>query len=90
MTPTLLHIAVGFALGLAFGTMHFGSLQWVTRLFIGGGPLWQALALQLARLAVLAVLMVGLAVLGVAALLAGMFGVIAAREIVLRRVRKAG
>ena len=90
MTPTLFHIAVGFALGLAFGYGHFASLEWVTRLFMGGGSWWRAVGLQLARLAALAVLMVGLALLGVAALLSGMFGVIAAREIVLRRVRRAG
>ena len=72
----------------AFGYVHFASLERVTRLFTGGGPLWRAIALQLARLAVLAALMVALALLGVGALLAGMFGVIAAREIVLRRVRK--
>ena len=88
MTATLTHIALGFALGLAFGTVHFASLGRVTRLFMGGGLLWRALGLQLARLAVLAALLVALALLGVAALLSGMFGVIAAREIVLARVRK--
>lgn len=88
MTGALFDIALGFTLGLAFGYVHFASLERVARMFMGDGPLWRAVGLQLARLAALAVLMVGLALLGVAALLAGMFGVIAAREIVLRRVRK--
>lgn len=90
MTVTLVHIAVGFALGLVFGYPHFASLERVTRLFMGGGPLWQAVGLQCARLAALAALMVALALLGVSALLAGMFGVTAARAIVLHRVRRAG
>lgn len=90
MTLTLFHIALGFVLGLVFGYVHFATLDRVTRLFMGGGPPWQAVGLQLARLVVLAALMVALALLGVGALLAGMFGVIAGREIVLRRVRKAG
>lgn len=88
MTAFLAHIALGFGLGLAFGTVHFATLARVTRLFMGGGPLWRAILLQLARLAGLAALMVALACLGADALVSGMFGVIAAREIVLRRVRK--
>jgi len=89
MTAALLHITLGFILGLAFGYAHFSSLERVARTFMGDGPLWRALGLQLARLAGLAVLMFGLPLLGAGALLAGMFGVLAAREIVLRRVRKA-
>lgn len=90
MSMTLLHIAIGFALGLAVGYAHFASLGRVTALFLGGGSPWWAFGLQLARLAALAALMVPLALLGAAALLAGLSGVIAAREIVLRQVRKAG
>jgi hypothetical protein len=88
MTGALLHITLGFFLGLAFGYVHFASLERVARMFMGDGPLWRAVGLQLARLAALAALMVGLTLLGAGALLAGMFGVLAAREIVLRRVRK--
>lgn len=88
MTLTLLHIAIGFALGLGFGTIHFVTLERVTRLFMTGGHLPRALGLQLVRLGLLAALMLGLVALGAEALMAGMFGVIAAREIVLRRVRK--
>ena len=89
MTPTLVDIAIGFALGLGVGSVHFASLGRVTRLFMGAGPVWQALGLQLARLAALAALLVALALIDAGALLAGLVGVIAAREIVLRRVRKA-
>lgn len=91
MTLTLLHIALGFVLGLGFGLVHFATLDRVTRLFLdpSGGGFWRAVGLQIARLAVLAALMVALSFLGVDALLSGMFGVIAAREIVLRRVRRS-
>lgn len=88
MTVALLHIALGFGFGIVFGYVHFVSLERVTQLFLGGGSLWRALGLQLARLAILAAAMVFLAILSVAALLAGMVGVVLAREIVLRRVRK--
>ncbi|WP_201455749.1 N-ATPase subunit AtpR [Tropicimonas marinistellae] len=88
MTQALVHFLLGFGLGVAAGYVHFASLKRVTRLFLVGAHLWRAVGLQLARLAALAALMVALALLGVSALLAGMIGVIVAREIVLRRVRK--
>ena len=88
MTQALVHILLGFGLGVVAGFVHFASLERVTRLFLSGVHLWRALGLQLARLAFLTALMVALALLGGGALLAGMFGVILAREIVLRRVRK--
>ncbi len=88
MTLALFHIALGFGLGIVFGYVHFASLETVTRLFLSGSSLWQSLGLQIARLAVLLALMVALALVGAGALLAGLLGVIIARECVLRRVRK--
>lgn len=90
LIETIVQIVLGFALGLAFGSVHFATLHRVTRLFLQGGAFGRAVALQLARLLLLATLMVALALIGIAAVLAGMFGVVAAREIVLRQVRKAG
>ncbi len=92
MTPLLtpyplavLALCLGFALGL----LHFASLRRVTGLYLDGGPPWRALALQLGRLALLAAGLVGLALLGALPLLAGTLGLLLARQLVLRRVRKA-
>ncbi|SDH70107.1 ATP synthase subunit I [Alloyangia pacifica] len=92
MTPLLapyplavLALCFGFALGL----LHFASLRRVTGLYIDGGPPWRALALQLGRLALLAGVLVGLALLGALPLLAGTLGLLLARQLVLRQVRKA-
>jgi len=84
------HTALGLGLGFGFGLVHFATLARVTALFMGRGTFWRAVAWQLARLALLAGLMVALALLGAAPLIAGALGVILAREIVLRRVRKEG
>lgn len=88
MTLALIHIALGFGLGVVFGYVHFTSLERVTRLFVARASLWRAAGLQIARLAALATLMVSLAILGAGVLLAGLLGVILARAIVLHRVRK--
>ena len=88
MTPVFL-AAIGLASGLVLGLIHFGTLWTVTTLHLEGARA-RAIGLQILRLVLLAVLMVVLAGFGVAALLAGMLGVILAREIVLRRARKEG
>lgn len=89
MIVALFHAALSFGLGLGFGYVHFMSLKQVTRLLLDTGPVWWVIAIQLARLAALAALMVMLAILDSGALIAGALGVLLAREMVLRRVRKA-
>lgn len=89
MTATLAYAALGLVLGLAFGYVHWITLKTVTALFLGGAR-GRAIALQLLRLALLALLMVALVAFGAPGLIAGALGVILAREIVLRRVRKEG
>ncbi|MHC9236452.1 N-ATPase subunit AtpR [Pseudooceanicola sp. 502str34] len=75
--------------GLLLGLVHFGTLRRVTELYLSGGALWRPLALQLARLAVLAAALVLCALAGALPLLAGALGLLLGRAIVLRRTREA-
>ncbi|MDD8021945.1 MAG: ATP synthase subunit I [Paracoccaceae bacterium] len=79
--------ALGFALGLVLGAVHFLSLRRVTRMYVAGGAMLPALALQLARFGVLVAGLAVLAKLGAAPLLAGALGILAARAWVMRRAR---
>ena len=88
MTMTLLSL-LGLAVGLVAGTLHFLTLRRGTALYLGGGSPARAIALQLARLALLTAVLAGLAWLGAAPLLAGALGVVAARHLVLRRGKEA-
>ena len=73
--------------GLVLGVAHFATLRKVTDLYLGGTAPGRALALQLARLAVLGGFLTVLALTGAAPLLAGVVGVLIGRAIVLRRAR---
>lgn len=80
--------------GLAAGLGYFASLRWLTRRLLErephGAPPWARLALvQLLRLAALAALLIGAAQRGAWPLLALAAGVLAARAIVVARVRAA-
>lgn len=88
MTGLFAHIALGLGVGLALGFFQFATLKHVVRLYLAGGSPLRAAALHLGRLALVAGLLVGLALIGAAALVAGAFGLILSREIVLRPVRK--
>ncbi len=88
MTAPVWISVLGFALGLGLGVVHFATLQRVTDLYLQAGSPARALALQLARLLVMAGLMVLLARQGAAPLLSGAAGLLIAREIVLRRTRR--
>jgi len=77
---------LGLAVGLAAGAAYFASLWWNTQLYLAGGRVLLALALQILRLAVLLMALAGLAVFGALALLMGAVGVLLARALVLRRV----
>lgn len=85
---TLTPLALGLLLGLATGLVHFATLRRVTALYLAGTAPARALGLQLARLALVALVLAGLARLGAGALLAGALGLMLAREAVLRRARK--
>ncbi|MCA0942029.1 ATP synthase subunit I [Salipiger pacificus] len=88
VTPYTL-AALALCLGFALGWAHFASLRRVTGLYLDGGPPWRALALQLGRLGLLAAGLLGLALLGTLPLLAGTLGLLLARQVVLRRARRA-
>lgn len=84
-----LQALLGLSLGLALGWVHFTSLHKVTRLYLSGGPIPHAIALQLLRLAAVGAGLVFLALVGAPALLAGALGLLIARGIVLRRAKRA-
>ena len=79
--------AAGLIVGLVGGTAHFVLLRWNTDLYLRPRGLGRAIALQGLRLALLAAVLVLLARQGALPLLLGALGVLAARWIVLRRVR---
>lgn len=86
--PDLAPLAAGFALGLAVGLFHFATLRRVASLYLSGGP-GRALALQLARLVLLAAALAALVQFGATPLLAGTLGLLAGRFIILRQGREA-
>ncbi|PTQ74899.1 F1-F0 ATPase (N-ATPase) AtpR subunit [Celeribacter persicus] len=77
---TLLGLILGFGVGL----LHFASLKRVTAMYLSGTATARAVALQLGRLALVAVLLVFLALKGAMPLLAGALGLLLARIVVLR------
>lgn len=80
-----LQILLGLVAGAGLGLAHFASLHWVAQRYAGGGAL-AALAVQLARFAVLIAALLGLAKVGAAALLSGAVGLLVARFFVVRRM----
>jgi hypothetical protein len=72
-------LAAGLALGLLTGGLFYGSLWFGVALMIGGAPL-AALALQVARFALLALGLYAAVRFGAPALLAAGAGCMAARE----------
>lgn len=76
--------ALGATVGFCLGMIHFGSLWWNVRAWIGGGVVRAAIA-QILRFALVAVVLFGLAKLGATALPCGALGLLAARALVLRR-----
>jgi N-ATPase, AtpR subunit len=78
---------IGFlAVGLLAGTLHFALLRRNAALFVQPGRIWMAAALQVARLGVLAGLLVMAALHGASPLLLTALGLLIARPIVLRRI----
>jgi F1F0 ATPase subunit 2 len=86
--PLAAQIATGLSVGLLAGSIHFATLHWNVRLLIAGTAA-RALALQLLRLAGVAVWFALLAKLGPWALLCGVAGLLIARYVVIRRIKAA-
>lgn len=76
-------IAVGLAVGYVAGLLHFRSLKGVARRLARGD--WTAIAIQMARLALLGVLLFILTRWGAQTLLAGTAGIFLARRRVLAK-----
>jgi F1F0 ATPase subunit 2 len=92
MLPAAYDLAGGIALGLiaggVVGIVHFVSLNWTVRCFASGLAL-RAAVLQIGRLGFVAAAFTALALLGAGPLIAGLVGLLAARQVVLRRQRDA-
>ncbi|MDE2007087.1 MAG: hypothetical protein KGI51_11005 [Rhodospirillales bacterium] len=78
----------GLLLGLLGGGVLWATLLWNSRLYLRGGAPLGAIGVQALRLGLLGALLAGLAREGAAPLLAGALGVLLARAVVLRRVRR--
>ena len=78
--------AIGAGAGFVAGCVHFLGLRPTAALFAAGRPR-QALALQLARFALVALVFFALTRIGALALVAGLGGLLAGRALVLRHVR---
>jgi F1F0 ATPase subunit 2 len=78
--------ALGLGVGLVAGGAYFASLWWNTQLYLAGGRALLAIALQVARFALLLGAMAALAFLGALPLLMGAVGLLIARTLVVRRL----
>ncbi|OUL90540.1 ATP synthase subunit I [Paraburkholderia hospita] len=85
--PLIAQIATGLCVGFLAGSIHFASLHWNVRLIVAGSPS-RAFALQLLRMAGVAVLFFALAKLSPWALLCGAAGLLLARFAILQRVQR--
>jgi hypothetical protein len=81
-----LQVAFGLPLGMAAGWIYFSTLHWSVR-WLTSGAAGRAIGLQAARLGGLGLIFFGLAKLGPWILLAGTAGLLAARFVLVRRVR---
>jgi F1F0 ATPase subunit 2 len=78
-----------FAAGMLAGWLYFRSLWWTTRRFAARGNVVATAALTLGRMALLGGGLGLAARQGALALLLVAFGVLAARDVVMRRMRAA-
>lgn len=83
-----LQAGIGLVAGLLIGLLHFATLRWNLHFFTGGS-LPKAFLLQLLRLCFLGGALALLATFGAMALLCGMLGILIARSLVLRRIRRS-
>jgi F1F0 ATPase subunit 2 len=90
LTPTLIaHAMLFVGAGAMIGAMHFTFLRWNAQLFISSGPVWHAVALQLARMMVTSAALLGCAYAGALPLVAALAGLLLARQFTLRKARAA-
>jgi F1F0 ATPase subunit 2 len=80
----LLGAVCGAVVGYGVGALYFGSLRWTAEAWVAGAVV-RAVASQIGRLALVAIVLFGLAKIGPAALLCGALGVLAARHVAVRR-----
>jgi len=78
-----LHVVAGLAIGAVTGAFNYLTLWWNARLFATRGSAPAALAVQFARLALMAAPLALIARLGALPLLAAMLGIVAARSVVV-------
>ncbi len=81
---TMLTAAIFLSLGFTAGTLFFALLRWNTSLYLRGGTLAFAVALQGVRVASLGGLLVLTALHGALPLLLTALGLLIARPVVLR------
>jgi F1F0 ATPase subunit 2 len=88
---TIWNILLFGALGLIVGLWHFGSLHWLSRQLVSAsGPNWRiALPVQLLRIAVLVLACWWAVRHGAWPLISMALGIVAARIVLLKRVRRA-
>jgi hypothetical protein len=77
--------AIGLVAGFVVGALHFAALRWNTWLFGAGRP-GLALGMQAVRCLLTALLLFAFVRVGLGALLAGMAGLLVARQAALRVV----
>jgi F1F0 ATPase subunit 2 len=85
MSASFIPVLLGLAAGLATGVFQFATLHRLSAMYLAGASPARTIALQLARLALVAAVLFGLAQLGAPALLAGALGIFLGRAVVLRR-----
>jgi F1F0 ATPase subunit 2 len=78
---------VGTAVGAGIGALHFGSLWWSVQAGADGGAL-HFIAMAALRWSFTIALFGALAMIGAPALFGGALGLLAARHVILRQIRR--
>lgn len=81
-------IALGLIAGVLAGGVFYATLWWNVRAWAEGGSPVRVLVVQLARLAIVAAVLVAVARLGALPLLAALLGIIATRLVATRFVAR--
>ncbi len=84
-----LGLAAHLAAGIGLGAFYFQALWWNTQRFAAGGRLTTATALTIGRFALLGGVLFLASQEGALPLLAVALGILVARAVVMRRVRRA-
>lgn len=85
--PAVPILAAHFAFGVGLGAFYFAGVWWNARLFADGAPLAAAIGLVIGRFALLAGFLTLASLEGALPLLLTALGVLAARPLVMRRVK---